>query len=65
VRAEALHALGKSEDARAAIGEARDRILRIAATLSDAELHESYMTNITANARTLELATEWLHEDSP
>jgi hypothetical protein len=60
VRAEALCALGKNEDAHAAIREARERILRFASTLDDPELRESYKTNIAANARTLTLASEWL-----
>lgn len=33
-RAEALHALGRTPDAHAAIGAAGDRILEIAATLA-------------------------------
>jgi eukaryotic-like serine/threonine-protein kinase len=61
-RAEALHALGRREEARVAIGKARDRILRTAATLDDPELRESYVTNIDANERTLTLAREWLGE---
>jgi hypothetical protein len=63
VRAEALHALGKREEAHATIREARDRVLRIAATLDGAALSQSYVTHIEANARTLELASEWLCED--
>jgi tetratricopeptide (TPR) repeat protein len=63
-RAETLHALGQIGDARDAIREARDRILRIASTLDDPELGRSYVTNITANARTLELASAWLDRES-
>ena len=63
-RAEALHALGQTPDAHAAIREARDRILRIAATLDELELRESYVTNVDANARTLKLAREWLGEEA-
>ena len=60
VRAEALHALGRAGDARTAIREARERILRIAATLDgDPELRESYLTSIATNARTLDRASEW------
>jgi hypothetical protein len=62
-RAEALHGVGRSDDAYAAIREARSRVLRIAATLDDPELRDSYLTNIVANARTLQLAKEWLGED--
>jgi tetratricopeptide (TPR) repeat protein len=61
VRAEALHQLGRVDEARAAIREARDRILRNAATLDgDAELREAYVSGIRAHARTLALATAWL-----
>jgi eukaryotic-like serine/threonine-protein kinase len=62
-RAEALHALGRTLDAHGAIREARDRVLSIAATLEDAELRESYLTNVDANARTLKLASEWLGDE--
>jgi eukaryotic-like serine/threonine-protein kinase len=61
-RAEALHALGRTPDARTAIREARDRILGVAATLEDAGLRTSYLMNIDANARTLALAKEWVGE---
>jgi len=63
VRAEALHALGQRCDARAVVAEARERIERIAATLEDPELRSDYLTNIAANARTLQLAQIWLAED--
>jgi hypothetical protein len=64
-RAEALHALGRTDDAHAAIREARDRVLRIAATLDgDPELRASYLINIVANARTLKLAGEWLGDEA-
>jgi tetratricopeptide (TPR) repeat protein len=59
-RAEALHAVGRTDDARRAIRDARDRILRIAAGLEDAALQHSFTTIIAANARTLALAREWL-----
>jgi eukaryotic-like serine/threonine-protein kinase len=62
-RAEALQALGRIDDAHKAIREARDRVLRCAATLDgDRELRESFLINVIANARTLELAREWLGE---
>jgi hypothetical protein len=61
VRAEALKELGRTEDARIAIREARDRVLRNAATLDgDAELQQAYVTNVGAHARTLELAAQCL-----
>jgi eukaryotic-like serine/threonine-protein kinase len=60
VRADALHALERKADANAAISHARDRILDMASTLEDPELRESFVTNVAANARTLELARERL-----
>lgn len=61
-RAEALHGVGRTPDARAAIREARDRILDIEASFVDAGL-PSYVTRVDANARTLKLASEWLAEE--
>jgi hypothetical protein len=63
-RAEALHALGRTQDAQSAIRAARERVLSIAATIDDAKVRESYATNVDANARTLKLAREWLREES-
>jgi hypothetical protein len=60
IRGEALHALGRTEDARAAVRAALERIRGIAATLDDDELRQSYLFNIEANARTISLADEWL-----
>lgn len=62
-RAEALRALGRVEESCVAIREARDRILRIAAAIEDPELGASYVTNIVANARTLQFARAWLAEE--
>ena len=62
-RAEALHAVGRTQDAHAAIREARDRILDIEASFVDAGL-PSYLTNVDANARTLKLAREWLGDEA-
>jgi eukaryotic-like serine/threonine-protein kinase len=62
-RAEALRALGRVEESRDAIREARDRVLRIAAAIEDPELCVSYVTNIVANARTLQFASAWLDEE--
>jgi tetratricopeptide (TPR) repeat protein len=60
-RAEALHALGRSDEAANAIREARDRIHRLANSLSDHDgMGDSFLTNIVYNARTLELARQWL-----
>jgi tetratricopeptide (TPR) repeat protein len=60
--AEALHALGRRQEALAAIREAKARILTIAASLDDAATSASFMKNIDANARTLDLSTRWLTE---
>jgi hypothetical protein len=60
-RAEALQVVGRIEDARVAVRVARDRVLRIAATL-DPEDRASYLYNVDANVRTLALAKEWLGE---
>jgi hypothetical protein len=57
-RAEALHALGRENEAHMAIREARDRILSVATTLDEA-FRASYLANVKANARTLELVREW------
>jgi hypothetical protein len=62
-RAEALHALGKHDEARVAIRDARDRVLAVASTLDgDPELRASYLTNVGVSVRTLELAADWLGE---
>ncbi len=49
------------KQARAALREARDGVLRVAATL-DPEDGPSFLTNVDANVRTLALAQEWLGE---
>ncbi len=58
-RADALHQLGKTDGARIAIGEARDRIQRIAAALDDPSLRASYLA-VDTNRRTIALADEWV-----
>jgi tetratricopeptide (TPR) repeat protein len=62
-RAEALWGLRREDEARIAIGKARDRVLRIVASLHDPKLRHSYVTGIAVNARTLSLAEEWIGED--
>jgi tetratricopeptide (TPR) repeat protein len=59
-RAEVLRGLGRTGDAAAAIGEARERILRIAGSLHDPDVRETYKANVDVNARTLALAAAWL-----
>jgi eukaryotic-like serine/threonine-protein kinase len=62
-RAEALHSLGRTDDAREAIREARDRIQRLASELGDPALRDSYLANVPANVRTISLAHDWELED--
>jgi hypothetical protein len=60
VYARALHAAGDEAGARMAIGRARDRLLARAQLIGDAGWRASFLQNVAANARTLELAGEWL-----
>jgi hypothetical protein len=62
LRAEALHALARTEEARFAIDAARQRISAIADTIHDPDLRESWRTNVVANVRTMARAREWLGE---
>jgi hypothetical protein len=60
-RAEALHALGRLDEAKAAIRDAQERVLATGATLDDdATLRHSYMAEVDANRRTVSLCLEWL-----
>jgi hypothetical protein len=60
-RAEALHALGRLDAAKEAIGDARERVLAAGATLDDdATLRRSYMAEVDANRRIVALSLEWL-----
>jgi hypothetical protein len=61
-RAEALHALGRTDDAREAVRDARERIAKVAATIDDADLRTSFLTKVPPHARTLQLARAWLGE---
>ena len=58
-RAEALHALSRESEARTAIAAARQRVLRLSATMPDAELAEAVCTRVDVHARTLQLAEAW------
>jgi tetratricopeptide (TPR) repeat protein len=58
--AEVLHANGREDTAGAAIAVARSRLLDRASRISDASWRESFLTNVSENARTLALAEEWL-----
>jgi len=60
VHAEALAATGDRAAARAAIAAARDRVQAMAGRIREVELRRCFLTNVPENARTLQLATEWL-----
>lgn len=60
VHARALAAIEDQEGARAAIGAARDLVLRCAARISDEALRRSFVENVPENALTLSLAKAWL-----
>jgi hypothetical protein len=60
-RAEALHALGRLEEAKGAIRDARERVLLTGATLDHSPvLRHSFTAGVEANRRTVALAEEWL-----
>jgi hypothetical protein len=61
-RAEALHAAGALDAARAAIADARARLVAIADTISDPAYRTSFLEGVPENARTLELARAWIGE---
>ena len=67
--AEALEASGNREGARKAIAVARDRLLQRADPISDDSIRKCsrkcFLENLSENARTLELAREWLREELP
>ncbi|HEX3477136.1 MAG TPA: AAA family ATPase [Kofleriaceae bacterium] len=60
--AEALHATGAHDAARAAIAQARARVLAVAARISDPDYRASFLAQVPENARTLSLASTWLGE---
>jgi hypothetical protein len=62
VHAECLWATGDHVSAKAAIDEARARILENAEKIGDPEFKKSFLGNVPENARTLKLAREWLGE---
>jgi ATP/maltotriose-dependent transcriptional regulator MalT len=62
VHIESLEANGRHGEARAALANARDRLLAIAATITDAAYQKSFLENVPENRRTLDLAREWLGE---
>jgi eukaryotic-like serine/threonine-protein kinase len=58
--AEALDAALERDAARAALTEARDRLLARAARIADPELRQSFLERVPENARTLARARAWL-----
>jgi hypothetical protein len=60
VHAECLAAAGRTADAHRALKDARDRLLAIAASLEDPARRQRFLEEVPENARTLELAHEWL-----
>jgi hypothetical protein len=63
--AEALHATGAHDAARAAIGQARARVLAIAGRIYDPDYRTSFLADVPENVRTLGLAAAWLGEPVP
>ena len=59
IYAEALHATGDLDEARAAITTARDRLHARAAKIGDEAWRQSFLECVPENARTLELARAW------
>ena len=60
VYAESLHATGQHDAARIAITQARNRLQRRATLIDRPDWHRSFLRNVPENARTLELASEWI-----
>jgi hypothetical protein len=58
--AEALHATGARDAARAAIAEARTQLYAIADRIADPALRASFLGEVPENATTLALALAWL-----
>jgi ATP/maltotriose-dependent transcriptional regulator MalT len=64
VHAECLDASGDHDAARAAIARARDRLFVIAGKIDDPAYRKSFLENVPENRRTLELARQWLGEET-
>ncbi|WP_437852803.1 serine/threonine-protein kinase [Sorangium sp. So ce363] len=60
VHAEALHATGATDEARAALAAARADLLARADRIPDAEIRRCFLENVPENARLLALAEAWL-----
>jgi eukaryotic-like serine/threonine-protein kinase len=65
VRAEALHATGALDAARAAIAAAHTRLHSVADTIPDPAYRASFLEGVPEHARTLALARAWLAEPAP
>jgi tetratricopeptide (TPR) repeat protein len=63
--AEALHATGAHDAARAAIAQARARLLAITDRISDPDYRASFLEQVPENARTLALASAWIGRPAP
>jgi eukaryotic-like serine/threonine-protein kinase len=64
VYAEALFATGDRGAARLIIADARNRLLAAAARIEDPGWRDSFLHNVPENARTLELARQWLDSNA-
>jgi tetratricopeptide (TPR) repeat protein len=58
--AEALHATGRVDEARAAIRNARDRLMSRAERIDDPKWRTTFLERVGEHARTLSRAKEWL-----
>ena len=64
VYAEALHAAGAAEEARAVITAARGRLLERAGRIGEEKWRRRFLEGVPENARTLLLARRWLGEEA-
>jgi Tetratricopeptide repeat len=60
VHAEALAATGDAPGAHSVLAAARERLLSLADRIQDAHLRQRFLSNVPENARTLQLAEQWL-----
>jgi hypothetical protein len=58
--AEALFAAGEEAAARATLADARDRLLACAAAIAEPSVRRSFLERVPENARTMQLAAQWL-----
>jgi len=62
--AEALHAAGRAEDARATLSDARSRLGKRLDDIPERLWRARYLTNVPANARVVMLARAWLGDEA-